>query len=274
MQVYREWRILTARPTEAECRTVPHKRYGHVSIREPYSVGRWLRDLRETLRELEALGLFPVVVGGTGAYFRALTEGLAEIPPADPAIRREVEEKIAGTGLPAMATALAARDPDTANTIDLRNPRRVGRAWEVLKQTGLGLAAWRSRTPPPLLSPSETVRVIVAPPRETVAERISVRFDAMMEQGAMDEAEAVLALGLPQSLPGMRPVGASELFARIENRVSEEVAVEAAKSATRKFAKRQMTWFRNQMPDWSWTHETGAEQAAARISTTIRSGSE
>ena len=202
MQVYREWRILTARPTEAECRAVPHRLYGHASIRESYSVGQWLRDLQQTLSELEALGQFPIVAGGTGAYFRALTGGLAEIPPADPAIRRDVEAEIVESGLPAMATALSARDPATADAIDLRNPRRVARAWEVLRQTGLGLAEWRTHTPPPLLPPSETVRVVIAPPRTVIAERISLRFDAMMRGGAMEEAEEVLALGLPQSLPG------------------------------------------------------------------------
>ena len=275
MQVYREWRILTARPTESECRAVPHRLYGHASIRESYSVGQWLRDLRETLAELETLGLFPIVVGGTGAYFRALTGGLAEIPPADPAIRRDVEEEFAESGLPAMAAALATRDPATADAIDLRNPRRVARAWEVLRQTGLGLAEWRTHTPPPLLPPSATVQVVVAPPRSIVAERISLRFDAMMEEGAMEEAEDVFALGLPQSLPGMRPLGAPELFACLAGRIQLEDAVEAAKSATRRFAKRQMTWFRNQMPDWSWTDAAGVEQAAAYIlgQRSIRSGS-
>ena len=265
MQVYREWRILTARPTEAECRAVPHRLYGHASIRESYSVGQWLRDLQQTLSELEALGQFPIVAGGTGAYFRALTGGLAEIPPADPAIRRDVEAEIVESGLPAMATALSARDPVTADAIDLRNPRRVARAWEVLRQTGVGLAEWRTHTPPPLLPPSATVRVVIAPPRSVIAERISLRFDAMMGEGAMEEAEAVLALGLPQSLPGMRPVGAPELFACLADRIRPEEAVEAAKSATRRFAKRQMTWFRNQMPDWSWIDEAGAKHVAAYI---------
>ena len=259
MQVYREWRILSARPTEAECRTAPHRLYGHASIREPYSMGQWLRDMRETLRALDSEGLFPIVAGGTGAYFRALTGGLAEIPRVDPAIRAEIETWIAETGLAAVTRELARQDPETAASTDLQNPRRVARAWEVLKQTGLGLAAWHGRTMPPLLELPKTARVVIAPPREILRERIGRRFDRMMEQGALEEAEAVLALQLPRSLPGMRPVGAPELFACLESRVSRDEAVEAAKVATNRFAKRQMTWFRNQMSDWMWTGEESAE---------------
>lgn len=228
-------------------------------------MGQWLRDMRETLRALDAEGLFPIVTGGTGAYFRASTEGLADIPRVDPTIRAEIETWIAETGLAAVAHELARQDPETAASTDLRNPRRVARAWEVLKQTGLGLAAWHGRTVPPLLELPETARVVVAPPREILRERIGRRFDRMMQLGALEEAEAVLALQLPRSLPGMRPVGAPELFACLEGRMGRDEAVEAAKVATNQFAKRQLTWFRNQMSDWMWTGGEDAEDDAERI---------
>lgn len=262
MQIYREWRILTARPTDHECQTVPHLMYGHVSVREHYSVGKWLRELQNTLPRLEAEGLFPIVVGGTGAYFRALTEGLAEMPSVEPAVRRDVESWIEDAGLPAVAQRLAEQDPDTAAIIDLQNPRRVARAWEVRKQTGRGLAEWRSSTPSPLLPKGATVRFVIAPSRECLRDRISRRFDRMMTEGALREARDVLALRANKRLPGMRPVGAPQLFKCIEGVLNEAEAVELAKTATRQFAKRQMTWFRNRMPDWNWTNEAAANQAA------------
>ena len=262
MQVYREWRILTARPDEAACRRVPHRLYGHRSLRSAGSVGSWLRDLGRVLDELRAAGRLPVITGGTGAYFRALTEGLAELPPVDPDIRREVADRLGRAGVAALAADLARRDPATAAAIDRDNPRRVARAWEVLEQTGRGLAAWHADTPPPLL-PADACRcLLLAPPREPLRRRIADRFRRMLAEGVVEEARAVWQSDVPPSLPGMRALGAAELFAHLDGRLSEDEAAATAITRSQAYARRQMTWFRNRMPGWFRTED--ADSAATR----------
>ena len=221
--------------------------------------------MEEILSDLRAAERLPIIVGGTGAYFRALTTGLARIPEADPAIRRESEGRITREGLACVARELERRDPRTAARIDLQNPRRVARALEVLMQTGSGLAEWHARTPPALMPPSKAARIVLAPPGELLKERISRRFDAMMAAGALGEARKVLETGADRSLPGMRPIGASALFACLENRLDQDAAVELAKSESRKYARRQVTWFRNQMREWAWIEEPNPERAVERI---------
>ncbi len=262
MQVYREWRILTARPSEADCRAAPHRLYGTAGIRDPWSVGVWLRNLGRALDETESAGLLPIVVGGTGAYFRALTGGLADIPAVTPAARRAVEAQIRDRGLACAARELSKLDPVTAERIDLRNPRRVARALEVLRQTGAGLAEWHARTPPPLVPDARALRIVIAPAPDVLRQRIEARFDAMMKAGALQEAERVLELGAPRDLPGMRPVGAAALFAHLDGRLSESEAVDSAKSETRQYARRQRTWFRNRMRDWTRTECADPEEVS------------
>lgn len=247
-QVYAGWRVLTARPSEAEAAAAPHRLYGHVDPARRYSVGDWLRDLAPVLAEARAAGLRPIIVGGTGLYFTALTEGLAEIPPPPEAVRRAVEGRLSAEGLDALASDLSARDPKTAAATDLRNPRRVTRALEVLEATGRGLAAWRAATPPPLVPRFETT--LIEPEREALYARCDARFDAMLAGGALDEARAMLARRLDDALPAMKAVGAPELFAHLRGEIPLEEAAERAKRATRNYAKRQMTWMRNRMRDW------------------------
>ncbi len=248
-QVYDVWRVLTARPSAEEEAQAPHRLYGHVAPSVRYSVGAWLRDIAPVLAEAQASGLRPIIVGGTGLYFKALTEGLAEIPEPSEAIRAAVDARLKAEGLAALAADLTARDPVTAAAADLMNPMRVTRALEVLEATGKGLAAWRAETPPPLISDAE--KILITPDREALYARCDRRFDIMVDRGALDEARAMAALNLDPALPAMRAVGAPELMAHLAGEISLEEAAIAAKQATRNYAKRQMTWMRNQMKDWT-----------------------
>lgn len=247
-QVYGGWRVLTARPSAAEEAAVPHRLYGHVDPARRYSVGDWLRDLTPVLEECREAGLRPIIVGGTGLYFMALTEGLADIPPPSEAIRAAVDARLKAEGLAALAADLTARDPATAATTDLQNPMRVSRALEVLEATGRGLADWRAATPPPLVAEAE--QVLIAPEREALYARCDARFDAMLAAGAVKEAREMAARCLDPALPAMKAVGAPELFAHLTGEITLEAAAERAKQATRNYAKRQMTWMRNRMKDW------------------------
>ena len=247
-QIYAGWRVLTARPSPEEEAAAPHRLYGHVDPGVRFSVGDWLRDVAEVLAEARAAGLRPIIVGGTGLYFKALTEGLAEIPPPSEEVRAGVDARLRAEGLAALVADLEARDPATAAATDLRNPMRVTRALEVLEHTGKGLAAWRAETPPPLVAACD--RALVAPAREVVYARCDARFDAMIEGGALEEARAMLARNLDPRLPAMKAVGAPELFAVLRGEATLDEAREKAKQATRNYAKRQMTWMRNQMKGW------------------------
>ncbi|PRX32675.1 tRNA dimethylallyltransferase [Meinhardsimonia xiamenensis] len=247
LQVYANWRVLTARPTQAEEEAAPHRLYGHVGREEPYSVGHWLRELAPILEAARAEGRpAPVIVGGTGLYLTALTEGLAEIPEVPSGIRAESEARLAAEGVEAL---IAELDAETAARIDLANPVRVQRAWEVLRATGRGLAAWQAQTPPPLVPLAQAQAFVIEAPRDWLNARIERRFDAMMAMGALEEARANLE-GWNPSLPSSKAIGAAELIAHLQGRMSLAEATEAAKTATRQYAKRQRSWFRSRMKAW------------------------
>ncbi len=260
MQVYREWKILTARPTESTMACVPHHLYGHVSLSDPYSVGRWLEEVRILLEDAGDPAHPPVIVGGTGNYFTVLTRGLAPLPKVSNEMRREIEQWIERVGLEEAGAKLEQEDPQSAAAIDLRNPRRVARAWEILRQTGSGMAAWHSHTAAPLLQKSEAEAIVLSPERSKLASRIDLRFDEMMEKGALQEVRSVCRSRLDPSLPGMFPLGARELATHLDSKAGLEEALQLAKRSTRQYAKRQSTWFRNQMADWHWekAEEPGA----------------
>jgi tRNA dimethylallyltransferase len=251
LQVYAEWRILTARPSPEEEAGIPHRLYGHVPAATAHSVGAWLREVRLVLEECRTRGWRPIIAGGTGLYFKALTEGLAEIPEPDSAVRRAGEALLAAGGREALAADLAARDPATLAVIDVRNPARLLRAWEVLEATGRGLAAWRAATPEPLIRPDAAVRMKLLPDRAVLYARTDARLDAMVAQGVLDEVAAVMRLGLPRQTPALRAVGAPEFIAHLRAEMTLAEAVSQAKLATRHYAKRQMTWLRNQMVAWT-----------------------
>lgn len=255
-QVYREWRVLTARPSEADETRLPHRLYGHIPLDAAYSVGHWLRDLEGVLSEPRV----PVIVGGTGLYFKGLTEGLAPIPEVPPEDRAEAEEDLDRLGLEGLVAALQQEDPGTAANIDLSNPRRVLRAWEVLRSSGTGLATWQAETPPPRLALSDVMAIVLEPPREWLYARCDARFDQMILDGALDEVRAVMAHDMPAAAPGLRALGAPELMAHLQGEVPLYEAIETAKMETRRYAKRQSTWMRNQMGSW---HRIDSSQPGA-----------
>jgi tRNA dimethylallyltransferase len=193
----------------------------------------------------------PIIVGGTGLYFKALTEGLAPIPEIPAELRARGEAELERLGLALFAARLAARDPATAAALDLRNPRRVLRAWEVLEATGAGLAEWKARTGPPLLPLADATAIVLDPPRAWLRRRCDARLDAMLAAGALDEVRHVLSLGLADGMPGLRAVGAAELARHLGGELTLAEAAARAKVETGRYAKRQVTWMRNQMAAWT-----------------------
>lgn len=246
-QVYNEWRVLSARPSVDEEALAPHRLFGHVAMDAPYSVGHWLAEVAPLLTLP-----WPIIVGGTGLYFKALTQGLAPIPAVPDGVRAAGEELLATLGLEKFTEELAARDPVTAAMVDLANPRRVLRAWEILEGTGEGLAVWKARTPALLLAPEDVCTVALTPDRELLYARCDARFDAMIAEGALDEVRAVMAMKLPPGAPGLMAVGAEPLMAHLRGETTLAAAAEKSKMETRRYAKRQFTWIRNQMA--TWTH--------------------
>ncbi|WP_058246843.1 tRNA (adenosine(37)-N6)-dimethylallyltransferase MiaA [Tropicibacter naphthalenivorans] len=243
IQVFDDWRVLTARPSLDDEARAPHLLYGHVSGYDSYSVGHWLREVAPLLQD----GPRPIIVGGTGLYFTALTEGLAEIPPTPPAIRTEGEDLMQAKGLAAL---IAELDEDTKSRIDLQNPARVARAWEVQRATGRGIAAWQDDTPPPLLPLDQTQAFVFDAPKEWLTPRIEQRFDQMIAQGALDEARANINTWSPNQ-PSAKAIGAAELMAYIDGEMTLEEACTRATILTRQFAKRQRTWFKARMKAWT-----------------------
>jgi len=262
MQVYRDLRILTARPTPEEERRVPHRLYGHVDAAVNYSTGQWLRDVGEVLRELEAEGRMPILVGGTGLYFRALTSGLAAVPPIPVDIRERVRARIQSEGAPTLHAELARIDPSTASRLMPNDRSRISRALEVMLATGRSLTDWHRNGLPPLIDAGKSVRVFIACERKELVARVEQRFAAMLKAGALDEVRALAARRLDPSLPAMKAHGVPWLIRRLDGEISLQDAAAGAVMDTRRYAKRQLTWFRNQMPGWS---RLPAEAALAQV---------
>lgn len=239
LQVYSGWRLLTARPALEDEARARHALFGHVGMAQPYSVGHWLREIAPILQSAER----PVIVGGTGLYLSALTEGLAPIPATPPAIRAE------GDSL-SLERLLAQVDPQTAAGLDRHNRARVQRAWEVLRSTGRGLASWQAETPPPLLPLGRTTALVLQPEVPWLNARIEARFDSMLNQGALEEVRAALP-GWHDGLPSYRALGADQLRAHLLGQITLADARTLAVTASRAYAKRQRTWFRSRMAHWT-----------------------
>ncbi|MFH5774322.1 tRNA (adenosine(37)-N6)-dimethylallyltransferase MiaA [Paracoccus sp. NGMCC 1.201697] len=243
LQVWSCWRVISARPSVEEEALAPHRLYGHMQPGAPFSVGIWLDQVAGLLAQGERL----IVVGGTGMYLHALANGLAVIPPIPDQVRQ------AGNALMArpdgLAQAVAALDPETRDRIDLRNPARVQRAWEVLTATGQGITCWQARTGPPLIAPERSERLVLTSDRDWLADRIARRFHLMMEQGALDEVRAMLPGWDPAAL-WAKAIGAPELVEYLQGGCSLEDAVQRAIIASRQYAKSQRIFFRNRMRDW------------------------
>jgi len=242
LQVWDCWRVLTARPSAEEEARAPHRLYGHLPCGAEYSVGHWLREVAGVM----AGGERPIVVGGTGLYLTALTEGLAKIPAVPAEVRAEANARIAAGEAGAMLAELD--DPTRART-DPLNPARIQRAWEVQRATGRGLADWQAATGPALLAPGNARLLVLEAGRDWLAERIDRRFRAMLAHGALDEAQAVLPHWTPAA-PWAKAIGAPELIAHLRGQMGLEEAVTAAQAASRQYAKRQRTWFRARMRGW------------------------
>jgi tRNA dimethylallyltransferase len=264
MQVYADLRIITARPDAEAMGRVPHRLYGHVDAAENYSAGRWLKDARAVLEEAGLAGRLPILVGGTGLYFKLLTTGLADIPEIPGQVRAAVRARIAAEGAPAVHTALAMRDPAGAARINVADESRLVRALEVLEATGRPLADWQRENLPAVLDPAESARVFLSPDREALRRRIEARFDAMLMAGALDEVRALGARHLEATLPAMKAHGVPWLIRHLAGETSLEEAATEARADTRRYAKRQFTWFRNQMPDWPWEAPEKALDALLR----------
>lgn len=241
LQVYDGWRVLTARPTPEEEAAAPHALFGHVPFDADYSTGHWLRDVRPLLTG----GLRPIIVGGTGLNFAALTEGLADIPVTPPEIRAEADALDPAD----MLATLDREDPVIAARIDRQNPMRIQRAWEVLRATGRPLSEWQAATPAPALPLSAAQPLLLDADRDWLAARIERRFDLMLEGGALDEARALEPVW--HRAAGVRKaIGGPELIAVIRGELTLDAAREAAIIGSRQYAKRQRTWFRARMGNW------------------------
>ena len=239
-QVYECWRIITARPSVDEEARAPHRLYGHISPWQSYSTGHWLREVTTLLNEGQRL----IIVGGTGLYFSALTEGLADIPPVPTEIRRLADQMEREDMLRELDHEMLAR-------LDTDNRARVQRAWEVQQATGRSLFAWQADKQPALLPTEKTTAFVIDAPKTWLTPRIEARFDVMIREGALEEVERQMG-NIDPSLPAFRAIGVPELVAHLRGDLTLEEAKSAACIATRRYAKRQRTWFRSKMQHWTW----------------------
>ena len=250
MQVYRELKVLTARPSAADEARIPHRLYGHVSVHERYSAGRYQDDSARVLLEAKEEKRLPLFVGGTGLYFAVLTEGLSPIPSVPAQVRAETRRRFETLGRDAFVARLARADPRSAATIRPSDTQRLLRAADVLEATGRPLSAWQEMSGKPVLAGLRLARFVIAPSREILFARIDRRFAAMAEKGGIEEARALA--DIDASLPAARALGLPQLRRYLVGETRLETAIEDAQTATRRYVKRQMTWFRNRMKDWKW----------------------
>lgn len=265
MQVYQDLRVITARPTPEEEAEAPHHLYGHVDASVNFSVGRYVADAVEVLREVKGRKL-PIFVGGTGLYFKALTEGLSDIPAVPDEIREEVRRESEGLQTPELHRLLMERDPATARTLRPSDRLRVQRALEIFAATGQPLVSFHGARQPGPLANVPVVKLFLAPEREELRRRIDQRFLAMMERGALDEVKALGERNLGPMLPAMRAHGVPGLLAYLRGEIPLDEAIAKGQGDTRRYAKRQFTWFRHQLPDWQWAEPENGYEVVMRMS--------
>jgi tRNA dimethylallyltransferase len=251
MQVYRELRILSARPTLEEEARVPLALYGFVSAGEAYSAGRFVRDAAAAIAKARAEGRRPIVVGGTGLYFKALLEGLSPIPDVRDDVREHWRDEAERHGADALHGELARRDPLMAARLARTDTQRIVRALEVITSTGQSLAEWQTLRGEPVLDAAETVRLVVHADRAELHARADARFDRMMREGAIDEVRLLSEMQLDPDLPAMRAIGVRPLVRMIRGEIGSEQTVAAAKVETRQYIKRQETWLKRHMIAWN-----------------------
>jgi tRNA dimethylallyltransferase len=271
MQVYRDLRILTARPTAEEEAVVPHRLYGHVDAAVNFSAGHWVADAARVLAETRAQDRLPIFVGGSGLYFKALTRGLSAVPPIPAAIRQAVRARLERDGVEALHAELGQRDPVSAERLKPRDRTRIARALEVVEATGRSLIDWHRDGLPPLLPPGTFSALFLAPDRDQLYARIDARFDAMLKAGALQEVERLAARNLDPLLPAMKAHGVPGLIRHFKGEITLAEAAEIGRADTRHYAKRQFTWFRHQLPEFEWVRP---EQAGEWLTTVIPGWSE
>ncbi|MGN6303667.1 MAG: tRNA (adenosine(37)-N6)-dimethylallyltransferase MiaA [Mesorhizobium sp.] len=247
MQGYAILDVLTARPGRAELSRAPHLLYGHVHPSIAYSTGAWLRDVTGLIEEGRLTGRRAIFVGGTGLYFRALAEGIPQMPDIPAAIRQHWRREMNERGAPALHQILLRRDADAARQLRASDGQRIVRALEVLEASGRSILAWQKDSAAPLIDRASARFLVIEPDRAALAGRIERRFDAMIAGGALEEVRQLAALGLDPALPAMKAIGVRELQAALAGTMSAAAAIERAKIATRQYAKRQATWFRHQL---------------------------
>jgi tRNA dimethylallyltransferase len=264
MQVYRDLRVITARPAPDEEARVPHRLYGHVDAAENYSVGRWCVDASAALAEAERAGRLPIVVGGTGLYFKTLLQGLAAIPAIPADVRAGVRGRLAADGVAPLYAELAERDPATAARLMPADRSRITRALEVVLATGRTLGDWHRDGMKPVIDKACAVRIFLDVERAELYRRIDARFDAMLAAGALEEVRALAERHLDPTLPAMKAHGVPWLIRHLSGEISLDAAAEEGKRDTRRYTKRQATWFRHQLPDWTWISPVSAPDAVRR----------
>jgi tRNA dimethylallyltransferase len=252
MQVYRDLRIITARPTPEEEARLPHRLYGHVDAAVNFSAGAWVADAAKVLVEARAQQRLAIFVGGTGLYFKALTRGLSAVPPIPPAIREAVRGRLERDGVEALHAELMQRDPASAERLKPRDRTRIARALEVVEATGRSLTDWHRDGLPPLLPPGTFRALFLAPERDALYAGIDIRFEAMLKAGALQEVARLAARKLDSLLPAMKAHGVPALIRHLEGEITLEEAATIGRADTRHYAKRQFTWFRHQLPEFVW----------------------
>lgn len=245
MQVYRDLKILTARPDATLTARAPHRLYGILSGREVCSVGQWRALALAEIAQAQDAGLVPIVTGGTGLYLKALLEGLSALPDIPDAVRSAARDRMAKDGPAAFHAALAERDPEIADRLHPSDRQRLIRAWEVLEASGRSLLDWQ-RDADPEAPQFRALQIVLAPPRERLYQACDARFQVMLAEGALDEVRALLALAIPADRPVMKALGVPALVAHLEGGLDLEDAIALGQRATRQYAKRQMTWLRTQ----------------------------
>lgn len=252
MQVYQELRVLTARPDDDDMQGIPHHLYSIASVAEAFSVARWVKAADQIIFDIVNRDRVPIVVGGTGLYFRALLDGLSAVPEIDPDVRSTVRRSVDENGAEAAHAALVREDPIMAERLSPADGQRIARALEVIRSSGRSLADWQSEVRAGPLAELDqrglVAKILLSPPRDWLYRRCNDRFDVMLGMGALDEVRALPPTG--GNLPALKALGVVPLRAHLEGKCSLDEAVDRAKTVTRQYAKRQMTWFRNQCADW------------------------
>ena len=251
MQVYDVLRVLTARPSTEDMDGIEHQLYGHVDPSLPYSTGDWLRDVEGLIARLRDARRMPIVVGGTGLYFKALTGGLSQMPAIPEEIRTRWRTRLLEEGPERLHAILQDRDPEMAARLGRSDGQRIVRALEVLDATGRSISSFQTASGPVIIDPERALKYVVLPDRQVLADRINRRFAGMLEQGAVEEVERLETLRIPGDMPAMKAIGVSQIRAMLRGEMDRDAVIEKSAAATRQYAKRQMTWFRNQM-DESW----------------------